>query len=139
MAELSGGAVLSDAISAAGSTGRTTTTGGLAWAGGLLLLAPVAENRQAGGGVLLDGRGNRSVLAAYRLQQDFADPSITTHLELGLLVDVRPAVAVGPRVGAGVGYEFARGWRGGVALGVAVTAVHVRMALDLALSAAYLF
>lgn len=137
-AELSAGVGLVDSTTSSSGT-ISTTSGGGTWLlrGGFF--APVAENRQAGGGLTVDGGGRTTLFGDYRIQQDFADPRVTTRLMLGAVMDAWPTFGLGARAGAGAGFEAFPGLRCGVDLGVVLTAVHFRLGLDLLASVAYMF
>ncbi len=101
--------------------------------------APVAENRQLGGAVWWDTEGDVRVHLAARFISDFVDSPVTTRLELGIVGDVQPVFAVGPRVAVALGDEIAKGWTVGGELGAAVLFVHFAAVLDASATLAYLF
>ena len=137
-AEIAAGVGLVDTTTTS-SGSVSTASGGGTWLLRAGFFAPIAENRQAGGGVMVDGAGRSTLFGDYRLQQDFADPRVTTRLMLGAVMDMWPKFGLGARAGAGVGFELVPGLRGGVDLGVTVTAIHFRLGLDLLVALAYMF
>jgi hypothetical protein len=136
--ELAAGFVLvTDVTGSLNAVGRSP--GGVSWHLRPGFFAPVAESRLAGGGLSVNGLGQVALFGEYRVQQDFADPRVTTRTSAGPVAAVWPEFGLGARLGAGGALEFSPGWRAGIDAAIAATVIHFRVNLELAASLSYLF